>query len=334
MLTCLMRLTLFVPGLLLPREILPDITFDLTAPALSMLLGRGRRQAFPPDWLEANFGFSTFPAAALRKVGVGGTADGEWICLDPVHFDVRREGIMLADPARLDLTADQATELIAAIQPLFAGWGEISASAPERWEMRLARPLALDTRPLAESIDRPVPPGLPGGTDGREWRRLLAEAQTVLHAHSLNRRREAAGRPTVHSLWPWGQGSLPTSLPLGFTTILCDDPVLAGLGRLTGCECPALPERFRQVDGNALVIQPSLRVPATARDALAWRTALQELERDWLAPAVAALRQGECDELRLIGSSVDDAHRVVAITATRGALRRFWRRPRPLTELA
>lgn len=334
MLTCLMRLTLFVPGLLLPREILADTTFDLTAPALSLLLGRGRRQTISPDWLEANFGFPTFPAAALRKVGAGGTADGEWICLDPVHFDVRREGIMLADPARLDLTADQATELIAAIQPLFAEWGEISASAPNRWELRLARPPALETRPLAALIDRPVPPGLPGGTDGREWRRLLAEAQTALHAHPLNRQREAAGRPTVSSLWPWGQGRLPATASSPWVEIWCDDPVIAGLSALTNARHRPLPDLFGALSGDTLAILPSLQSPAAARDALGWRAALQAFERHWLAPSVAALRQGACDELQVVASGVDDASHTTSLTATRGSLRRFWRRPRPLTELA
>lgn len=329
-----MRLTLHVPGLLLPREILSDTVFDLVAPALSLLLGRGRRKVLSPAWLEESLGVPGLPAAALRKVGAGGTAEGDWLCLDPVHFAVRREGIILADPARPDLTAGEAAALIAAVQPLFAGWGEISASAPDRWELRLARPLALDTQPLDEAIGQPVSPGLPGGTDGREWRRLIAEAQTVLHAHPLNRERDAAGRPTISSVWPWGQGRLPATAASSFAAVWSDDPVIAGLCSLTGSNCRPLPGRFDSINGNTLVIQPALRHPAAARNALGWRTALQTFEHDWLAPAVAALRQGVCDELRLVGSNVDNANRVTAFTATRGALRRFWRRPRPLTELA
>jgi hypothetical protein len=261
-------------------------------------------------------------------------AEGDWLCLDPVHFDVRREGIVLTDPARLDLTAEEAAALIAVVQPLFAEWGDISASTPDRWELRLTRPLALDTQPLAEAIDRPLHPGLPGGADGRTWRHLIAEAQTILHAHPLNREREHAGRPTVSSVWPWGQGGLPAATASPYTDVWSDDPVIAGLCALTGTTRHALPERFQNFEGEVLAIQPALRQPATARDALGWRNGLLSLERDWLAPALAALRQGSCDELRLIGSSVDDTSRCVAFTVTRGRLRRFWRRSRPLTELA
>ncbi len=333
-----MRLTLHVPGLLLPREILSDTVFDLHAPALSCLLGRGQRLPVAATWLEDSFGIAGLPAAALRKVGADGTAGSlpacEWLCLDPVHFDVRREGIILADPIRLHLTAAEAAELIAAIQPLFAAWGELSASAPGRWELRLDRPLTLATQALVEAIDRPVPPGLPGGADGREWRRRLAEAQTVLHAHPLNRRRESAGQPTVSSLWPWGQGSLPGSARTVFDTVWSDDPTIAGLCKVAEVACQPLPERFRPTAGAVLAIQPALRHPATARDALAWRTALLNLDRDWLAPALAALKQGDCAEVRLIASSVDDGTRTITLTLTRGRLWRFWRRPRPLTALA
>lgn len=329
-----MRLTLFVPGLLLPREIVADTTFDLTATALSLLLGRGHRQVITPDWLERSFGIATLPAAALRKVGVGDTASGEWLCLDPVHFDVRREGILLADPARLDLTAGEANELIAALRPLFGAWGEISASAPGRWEMRLTCPLALETRPLADAIAQPVPPGLPGGPHGREWRRLLGEAQTLLHAHPVNRHREASGRPTVSSLWLWGLGHLPGTASNPWAEIWCDDPVFAGLSALTATRHRPLPPRFESLSGHTLAILPTVRASASARNALGWRTAVQELERDWLAPAVVALRAGEYDELRVVGSSVEAPNRVVALAAKRRTLQRFWRRARPLTELA
>jgi hypothetical protein len=78
-----MQLTLFAPGLLLPGEILSDSVFDLEAPMLSLLLGRGQRHPLDPDWLAGAFGLAApLPAAALRKVGAGETADGEWICLD------------------------------------------------------------------------------------------------------------------------------------------------------------------------------------------------------------------------------------------------------------
>jgi hypothetical protein len=329
-----MHLTLFVPGLLLPGEILADTVFDLTAPSLSLILGRGQRNDLPLDWLAGTFGLTNpLPAAALRKVGAGGTASGEWLCLDPVHLQVSREGISLADPIHLDLTAEESAALIEAMQPLFATWGELSASHPLHWELRLHRSLLLDTRALADCIGLAVDPELPAGLDGQEWRRLLAEAQTILHAHQVNRQREALGKPLVNSLWPWGQGKLPEKVHTDYAFIWSDDPVIAGLSAQVNIPCIAPPPCFQASGGEVMCHLASLVNPARMHDALAWRHTLMMLERDWLAPSVAALKKGECKALRLIGTDVHGTPKSVVYSLVRGNLWRFWRRPLPLTDL-
>lgn len=330
-----MQLTLFVPGLLLPEAILSDTVFDLTAPALSLLLGRGQRVESDQEWLAKAFGASPpLPAAALRKVGAGGTAEGTLLCLDPVHWEIGREGITLADPARLDINAREATALIEAMRPLFAGWGELSMTTPRHWELQLSRSLLLDTRPLPDCIGLPIDPGLPGGLDGAAWRSLLTEAQTVLHAHPVNRQREAQGKPGINSLWPWGQGVQPETAHSSFNVAWSDDPVIAGLCALAGIPCIAPPEQFRPASGNVLCCIDQLARSARTRDALAWRAALMALEHDWIAPAVAALRKNECHALRVIGVSVHGSPRTVLYSLVRGNLWRFWQRPAPLDALA
>jgi len=328
MLTFFMHLTLQVPGLLLPVEILENITYDLSAPTLSLILGRGARQELPADWLPDAFGLDHLPAAALRKVGAGGTARGQWICLDPVRWQVSPEGVTLDDPAKLDLSEPESVALIEAVQPLYADWGELSASTPGCWELQLMRSLALETLPLPEAIHQSIDPRLPGGTDGAAWRRLLAEAQTVLHAHPVNRQREAAGKPTVNSLWPWGQGALPAKIQAGFDAVWSDDPVMAGLCKLAGVPCLQPPTRFQPASGRVLAVIDCLTAPAWALDALAWREALLAFERDWLAPAVKT-----CESLRVVGIRFGHPPATVAFELKRSDRLRFWRKPRPLTEL-
>lgn len=333
MLTFFMHLTLLVPGLLLPLEILENITYDLKAPALSLILGSGERRNLPGDALTGAFGLGHFPAAALRKVGAGGTAQGEWICLDPVRWQVSAEGVTLDDPAKLELDAAESAELLAVVQPLFADWGELSASAPGRWELRLRKAVALETLSLHAAIHQPIDPTLPGGADGTAWRLLLAEAQTLLHAHPVNRRREAAGRPSANSLWPWGQGSLPHAVPATYTAVWSDDPVVAGLCAHAGIAWAGSPVRHQPDSGRRLAILDHLAAPARTLDALAWRAALLAIERDWLLPAVKALKRGQHAELRLIGTRLGRQPETVAFDLKRGGLLRFWRKPRPLTEL-
>jgi hypothetical protein len=328
-----MHLTLLVPGLLLPVEILENITYDLSAPTLSLILGSGARRALHEDWLPSAFGLDDLPAAAARKLGAGGTAQGEWLCLDPVRWHVASEGVTLDDPAKLDLSEPESAALIEAVQALFADWGELSASAPGSWELQLKRPLALETIRLPEAIHQGIDPRLPGGADAAAWRRLLAEAQTILHAHPVNRRRDEAGKPTINSLWPWGQGRLPDDIQANFQTVWSNDPVVAGLCAHAGSPCLASPVRYQTASGRALTILDRLSTPARTLEALAWREALLALERDWLAPAAAALKRGECTGLRLIGTRFGHSPAAVAYELNRSDLLRFWRKPRPLTEL-
>lgn len=323
-----MHLTLYLPGLLLPVEILENITYDLSTPTLSRLLGCATRREMPDAVPTHLFGLDTLPAAALRKVGAGRTAQGEWLCLDPVRWQVSAEGVTLDDPARLELDAAESDDLLAAVRPLFADWGELSASAPGCWELQLQRPLALETQALQQAIHQPVDPRLPGGADGPAWRLLIAEAQTLLHAHPVNRRREEADRPTINSLWPWGSGVSPANVRPVFDAIWSNDPVMAGLCKLAGIPCLAPPERFQSFSGRVLAILDNLAGPARTFDALAWREALLTLEQHWLAPAVA-----NRSTLRLVGSRFGAAPAHVAFEYKRGDRLRFWRKPRPLTEL-
>ena len=360
-----MHLTLFVPGLLLPDEIRTDTVFDLTAPTLSLLLGRGQRRELAPDWLPGAFGLAPpLPAAALRKVGAGpsqadasppvggsetglrawgankvgagNTAPGYSVCLDPVHLQVAREGISLADPAQLKLSVDEAAALIEVVAPLFADWGTLSASTPGCWELQLHKPVQLITRPLSDAIGQNVDPDLPGGPDGRAWRRLVAETQTLMHAHPVNRRRDGLGQPTINSLWAWGLGCLPDAVQVNFNVTWSNDPVLAGLCAAAGLPCLAPPERFQPASGRVLAVMDSMEHPARTFDALGWREALLALERDWLAPALASLKKRECRELRVIGTSIAGIagpQRATAFSLTWNELWRLWRRPRPLTAL-
>lgn len=328
-----MHLTLLVPGLFWPREILRDTTYDLPLPALSLLLGRGRRRpAAPLDrWLAAAFGLTPpLPAAPLRLLGDGGSPGSDcWICLDPVHWRLEERSVVLADPAELELDAKEDQALRQSLAPLLADFGEIRAPARGRWYLRLASDPKLETRDLTTALGQAVDPAAPAGADGPAWRRLLAEAQMQLHAHPVNQAREAEGRPTVNSLWPWGAGRLPTPAAKPATTLLSDDPLLQGLGRQAGLTAGPLPATLPAIATPTLVHLHQLARPVAGHDALAWREVLAGLDAAWLGPALAALGQGRLRQLRLLAGG----ERHVEVELRRRDLWRFWRRPLPLAEL-
>lgn len=332
-----MLLTLLVPGLLWPREILRDTTFDLPLPALSLLLGRGRRARFAGEeaWLAHAFGVATpLPAASLRLLGDGGDpAQHEWLCLDPVHLRVEERAIVLDDPARLDLDAQEDQALREAVAPLFEPLGDILAPAPGRWHLRLRRPAAIDSAPLAASIGRQMDPATPGGAEGTAWRRLLAEAQPLLHAHPVNRLRDAQGRPTINSLWPWGGGRLPrlsVAGRAGFRAFWGDDPLLKGLCSLNGMVAEPLPARYATVHGGVLARHEGLAGSLASFDAMTWRDALAALEENWLAPALAAVKHGALRRLTLVAIGNEQA---IEITVGRRDLWRFWRKRLALADV-
>jgi hypothetical protein len=336
MLTWAMHLTLLVPGLLWPREILRDTTYDLPLPALSLLLGRGRRTPLADEeaWLATAFGIDApLPAAALRLLADGGKPGGdEWMCLDPVHLRLHEWAVIPDDPATLALTTGEDAALRDAVAPLFASLGELVASAPGRWHLHLNRPADIETRPLSDAIGRSVEPTLPGGAQGAEWRRILAEAQPLLHAHPVNRERVAAGRGAINHLWPWGAGRLPETAQRNFDLIWTDDPVLKGLGVLAGSEVAPPPARHVKTNVRTLVKLDQLTAASAALDAMAWREALAALETDWIAPTVATATRGAVpSRLTFIATGTDRAFRV---DAARADLWRFWRKPLPLAELA
>lgn len=332
-----MHLTLLVPGLLWPREILHDTTFDLELPALSLLLGRGRRQPLAGEeaWLAKTFDVpAPLPVAPLRLLGDGGNpSHDEWLCLDPVHLRLEERAIVVDDPARLALTADEDAALRAAVAPLFVPLGDLvapSAPCPGHWYLRLKQRPALETQALPHVVGRSADPMTPAGDDGAAWRRLLAEVQPLLHHDPVNRAREAAGRPTINSLWPWGLGRLPPMTRHAFDRIWNGDALLKGLGALAGVLVEPVPDQFTRIDGRVLVRLDHLMPSLGTFDATAWRHGLSEIDANWLAPALVAVRTGRCRGLTMIASGHG---RAFAVDIGRRDHWRFWRKPRPLSDI-
>jgi hypothetical protein len=75
------------------------------------------------------------------------------------------------------------------------------------------------------------------------------------------------------------------------------------------------------------VVLDALRVPLALSDAAAFASQVEDLEKNWFAPLLAALRAG-----RIGMVSVHFPDSGASFETIRGDLRRFWRRARPLRE--
>ena len=326
-------LHLALPGLLWPTQALRDMVYDLQLPALSWLLGKGRRQlsavADSPQWLADVAGLPHLPAAALRASALMLEQDSRWLCLDPIHLRIERTQLIVQDPATLQLTQEEAEALLADLAPQLEELGQMGLSAPHEWHIRLHAESDIRTTPLADAIGLNGDQLMPQASNVRLWRRLLNEVQITLHEHPVNQARTARGLPAVNSLWPWGEGDLAEARP-SWDLIQADGTLWQGLARRINCEWRSLPERYENGSGKTLVVQPALEASARQRDALQWLSTLQTLEQNWFAPLMQALQDGRLKQLVLHGHGEGQA--LTLRVSGRNKLN-FWRKPAPLTVL-
>lgn len=344
-----MQLHLVLPGLLWPGKALRDTAFDLDLPALAWLLGRGRQSWRPPQplehWLCGAFGIEQQqpPIAALRLLGECRDPGEElWLCADPARLRIQQGRLSLdpgnaGDTGNTDISAAEMQQMVAALAPLLAEVGEFHAGAPGHGYLKLRQQPQLVTLPPSAATASGNP--LPSGKDAALWRRLGNEAQMLLHTQPLNAQRETEGLPLLNTLWFWGAGRLPpraTATACPYRTVSGNHPLLRGLAAWSGIAhsaAPATPDALsslRHSPPTSLLLLDQLQAATQQLDALAWRAALAEIERDWLQPLRADLRAGRIDSLRLTALGEDACF---DLCLTRADALKFWRRPKPLHEL-
>ncbi len=247
-------------------------------------------------------------AAITRHVDAPGAEQQAWLRADPAWVRVDINGGRMLACGEMGLTLVEAQALIEPLRTLFGDEGfPISAPTPSRWYLMLPRESKVPPfAPPDEVLGDDLVEHLPAGNDGRRWRRLLNEAQVMLHNHPINERRIAQGKPPVNSLWFWGGGVLPDFVQCS-ARVCSEDVVVHGLLKIAQIAPQPLPARF----------DSGLRDGACVVDLRRLRDAAM-LARDWVLPANSALRAG--DELRL------DCGDGAQYLLRRSQRWRFWRR--------
>jgi hypothetical protein len=341
-----MHCQLLLPDLLWPERDFPGIYQELETPALSRLLAKGRASVDPqPEeagsslaWLCRRFGVEKqgdWPAAPYSLIADGGEPGKDyWLRADPVHLRLEGNRLVLADSGAFALTQPEAERLADSLNTHFSTDGlAFYPLRPDRWYLRLGCAPQLETTPLAYAAGRSVDALLPRGAEASTWRARLNEVQMLLHGHEVNEAREAAGELPINSVWLWGGGMLSHAAPNALTALWTTDACAAGLAQTARVAARTLPAGAAELlrsgadTGVHLIQFDALRTPAQYGDALAWRSAMAHLEREWFAPLLEALRRERIGMLSLHALGPEGT---LSVESTRGDLRRFWRRVKPL----
>lgn len=288
------------------------------APSLARVFARGdRRPCEAGDEVQLQRHFDLLPrglpvAALTRQFDCGDAAGQTWLRADPAHVRADLGAGRLMACGDLGFEPGEVVELMQPLKPLFGDdGGLLSAGADSRWYLALPREARVpEFSPPSRVLGDDIFAHLPQGDAGRRWRRLLSEAQVILHNHPVNAARIARGRLPVNTVWFWGGGALPDHVRSPHARVASDDLLLASLARAAAVTHLELPSRLGPDEAAGALID--LR---RIRDAGA-------LERDWIAPALQALRSGQVSMLQL------DAADGWQVDYRRGHGWRLWRRIR------
>ncbi|WP_153075013.1 regulator [Paraburkholderia bonniea] len=308
-------------------------------------------------WLARRFGLvapdasDAAPLAPYMLLADGGTPGEQvWACVQPVHVRIAHDHLVLIDPASLELSDAEARALLEVARPLVEELGvQLEAPQPSRWYLSSERFGALagasPLRASGRNIEIWLPHEAHSGERSRAWMKLQNEVQMSWFEHPVNEAREARGLPAVNSLWfhaPGKMRALSQSLGQPFTHVLSLAPATRGLAIAAQAQTGAPSQSFEALATTTTPTAPttsaSPTTPAThttlveldpfstpyvEQDWGRWNSAFAALERDWFAPALAALQNGQLRELGLTLCSDTGS---VTLTLTRHDLRKFWRR--------
>src|SRR3989440_2500701 len=329
-----MHCELYIPDFF-PLEGLPRAN---SLAAAETLIARGRRTrralVSREAWLFGRFGVPRqrdWPVAPYTLLADGGAPGPHyWMRADPVHLQVGRDSLDLADSAAFEVSRAESQALVDALNRHFGQTMLFQPLRPARWYLRLEKAPDVQTTPAAAARGVAIDEKLPSGPDAMRFHALMNEAQMLLHEHPVNAEREARGEPALNSIWFWGGGVIAAAKARPFSAVIAGDPLAHGLALAAGIPALALPQDAGSAlaalggEGRVLVV---LNVPREAQP----RERRAALERDWFLPLLAALKSGGIGMLTLHLCGADS---LLEVETVRSDLRYFWRLRKPLSAYA
>ena len=262
-------------------------------------------------------------------------AEGVWFILNPVYLLVARDHLVLTDRRQSPITEVESRALFEAAQPLFEEVGKpLIYGDAHTWFVRADDWSALRTSTPDAACGRNIDIWMPKGDGDRNWRKLQNEVQMHWHTHPINEERAARGLNPFNSLWLWGgsSGAAATQKTAGSGTASSPEAspyaqsfdLPAWLQRPTKSGATAVADVVAPGSERRLLVLDSLIEAALASDWSEWLTRLHQLEANWFAPLLVALKDGQLERITLVASR---NAALSEFTITQHSLRKFWVKP-------
>jgi hypothetical protein len=253
--------------------------------------------------------------------------DAYWLCADPVHLHPDLDHLLLFNGESFAPTPAQARQLVEELNQLFHEDGlEFIVGTHQQWYLRCQRAPDVSFTALDKVLGQNILPFMPTGQEQADWRRYLNEMQMQMTASDVNRQRAESGMAEVNSVWCWGGGRLPECSPTAFSRVYTQQSFTQGLARHLQMDVVAVPSSAGQCmvnDAEQLIEFAEL---PEHDDPQAFMQFLARLERDYLSTLWCDIKQGTLDELVIYFAGK-------RFCLNRKAMRRWWRRPRQLSQL-
>jgi hypothetical protein len=341
------EIQILLPFGLPPAALATDLVRECKLPALATLIAR--TAALPPSpafdhfaralpheaWLAHEFGLTSDlqadnspPVAAAAMQALGITPEpGNWFIVNPVHFHIARDHLVLTDQRQLMLTEAESRALFDAARPYFDEVGKpLLYGDAQTWFVRADDWHGLQTSTPDAACGHNIDIWMPQGTNALAWRKLQNEVQMLWHTHAVNTEREMQGSKPVNSLWLWGGAAAP--LPTGSRRQQSFNlpgwlDAFGQLAQQNQHDCSAA-DLISAAPQHGLLMLDALIGPALAGDWSQWLQQIHALEADWLAPLLAALSARRLDRLSVVLSHGSELRQ---FGSTPLSLRKFWRKP-------
>ena len=238
----------------------------------------------------------------------------------PVHLEADLDHAVLTPAADISITAREAGVLCEALNHHFDEDGlAFDLLSKDQWVIRSKEEIQISTTSLSDAIGRNINFLLPQGEQSGYWKKMLTEAQMLMHSHEVNHRRSDSGLLTINSLWFYGAGRLPGPPEKAsqekakdrseVLTICSHDDMFKGIAAVVGCdfmECDSLDKYIDYIQSarhstcgqrkvnreNVVSCRHVLHLSALEHvvnytDVMPWMQGLEELLTQWIYPLMS-----------------------------------------------